>query len=679
MKHKRFWTGVTISACACLTAAGAETPHKGKEEKPVELVPLVVVGEAATASVLRRADLELLQSRNLADLSGAMPGFNVVTTDSRGYGDVISMRGAANTLFFSPATVGMVIDDVPMGEVFSYPNSLLELDGVRLLRGPQGAAFGRGGPSGMIEMTTPAAGDSFSGRFSLEGGSYESVGARLRGSGPLGNGFSHSFQLYHLERDGFIDDPTVGRAIDHRKVSGGLANLMWRPDADTEVRLRVFGERADDGAQRLSPLNSPDRFKVYSDNAGDNQTRRLQVSLHFTRDHDWGRFKSITSWQKWELDPSITDLDFTAAPLLSSTIYQDQRIWSQELRWESPEDSGPWNWRTGLFWMDQKVTGDATRHITMYGIDERTLFDMDQTSAAAYGRVSYAADERTELQAGARVEYHKTSMDRVKLTTPAWVPPSVVRGSLDAWYVSPELGVSRTLADGVKGFARSGLGIRPAGYSAFVNDPARARYDEELAWNNEVGLEFSMPENHLLLGLTAFCNVVRDYQLNVPGPATDYYTVNARRVLAFGVEAQARWQATDALSFQATAGWVDSRLDRFTDPVSGTRMDDNRVPFVPEFTGSLAGRYEFGDGFYAQTSLRVNGPTYFDEANTRAFRQSAYAVWDAEVGYANGPFSVALFGRNLLDKEYDTFINPQIQAGAPGDPQVFGVRAEWAF
>ncbi|MCU0780962.1 MAG: TonB-dependent receptor [Akkermansiaceae bacterium] len=672
-KRKRLiWTVVPAAGWLAGLAVAAEAPQ------PVEIEPLVVVGEGATASVLTRADLSLLQARSLADLSGAMPGFNVVTTDSRGYGDVISMRGAANTLFFSPAAVGMVMDDVPMGEVFSYPNSLLELDSARLLRGPQGAAFGRGGPSGMIEMTTPRAGERFDGRLSLEGGSYNSLGARLRTSGPLTDGWAHAFQIYHLERDGFIDDPTLGRAIDDRSLTGGLGNLFWKPDADTEIRLRVFGEYADDGAQRLSPLANADPFKVESGNGGDNQTRRLQVSLHWTREHDWGRFKSITSWQEWKLDPSVTDLDFSALPLLASTIYQDQRIWSQELRWESPADAAPWSWRTGLFFMDQDVGGDATR--TIFGFDDRTLFDIDQTTFAAYGRVTYAANDRTDLQAGVRLEYHDTSIDRSKTSPFPFALPSAVRDSVDDWYVSPELGLSQRLADGVDGFFRSAIGVRPAGFSGFVSDPALARYDEEVGWNNELGVEVALPDERLTFGITGFCNLLDDYQLNVAdNRSTDYFTVNASAVVAWGIEGQVRWQATEDLSVQAAFGWVDSSFDDFLDPVAGIRRDGNKVPFVPEWTGSLAGRYEFGGGFYAQTALRVNGPTYFDAANADAFRQDAYLVWDAEVGYARGPFSVALFGRNLADKDYYTFINPEVHAGAPGDPQTFGVRAEWAF
>ena len=35
--------------------------------------------------------------------------------------------------------------------------------------------------------------------------------------------------------------------------------------------------------------------------------------------------------------------------------------------------------------------------------------------------------------------------------------------------------------------------------------------------------------------------------------------------------------------------------------------------------------------------------------------------------------------RNLMDEEYYTFINPQIAAGSPGDPQQFGIRVRTTF
>ena len=658
-----------------LALAGGPPMLMHAAQPAAALEPLVVTAERDTGSVLVERDLDLFQVDSVAGLSGMVPGFAVVTSDTRGFGDILSMRGSANTLFFSPPAVGMVMDDVPMGDTCSYPSGLLELDQVRVLRGPQGTLYGRNGAAGMIDMTTPRPGEKTETRLTTDYGSYDAWGASLRTGGPIGAGFSQTFQFYHQERDGFIYNPTLGRATDDRSVTGGLANLYWKPSPDTEWRLRVGAERVDDGGQRLSSLYSPNPFRVWSDIPGETDMERYQVSLHYTKEGSWGRFKSITAWQDWKLDPSITDLDLINNPGtgMSSTIVQDQRLWTQEFRWESPEDAGPWSWRTGVFFMNQESSGDAAREFYGPYFGETTHYELDQWNVAAYGRASYTVNPRLNLLAGLRLEYVESEIDRIK-TGNASYPMPPVREDVGEWYCSPELGASYALSDTTRLFARSAIGIKPAGFSAYASDAASARYNDEVAWTNELGAEISLPDHHLTGSFTGFWNRIDDYQLNrsADPPSTDYYTVNAGRVTTWGLETQLRWQPVDGLTLLGSAGYVNAQFE--SSPDKG-----NAVPYVPEFTGSLGARYDSPKGFYVQSAVRVTGTTYFDEANTDRYHQGSYFCWDAEIGYAVERFSVALYGRNLLDREYYTFINSSIEAGSPGDPQVFGIRATLDF
>jgi len=669
---------------ACLPSAlQAATPD-------ATLTPLVVTAQQSTGDILSSKDLALFQSVALADLAGLTPGFAVVTSDNRGYGDIISMRGSANTLFFSPPAVGMMVDDVPMGDNCTYPSDLLALDQVKILRGPQGTIYGRNGAAGMLDLSTPRPGATNEFHLGTDFGSFDSWGASLRTGGPLGAGFSETLQIYHQERNGYIYDPTLGRAIDDRSLTGVLANLYWKPTPDSEWRLRVSAERADDGGQQMSLLNSADPFRVYSDIPGESVMERYQISLHYTKEGPWGRFKSITAWQDWWLNPSVTDLDLTNSPAgmgSFSTIKQNQLMWSQEFRLESPENAGPWSWRTGLFFMNQDSSGDGTRAFPVpfpappsyVPYSERTVYELDQWNMAAYGRVTYAVNPQLKLSAGARLEYVNSEIDRTKTSASPIIPPmylpgpSVVRESLGAWYISPEIGASYALCDTTRLFARSAIGVKPAGFSAFASTPALARYDDETAWTNELGAEVTLPDQHLTWSLTGYCNQLYDYQVNRQAPfSTDFYTANAGTVTSLGVETELRWQPVAGLTLQGSAGLVHARFD-------SSPNDGNAVPFVPEFTSSLGARYDFQQGFYIQSALRLTGPTYFDEANTGSYSQGSYLCWDAEIGYAKDHFSVALYARNLLDRQYYTYINPEIQAGAPGDPQVFGVRASLAF
>ncbi|MCX6865697.1 MAG: TonB-dependent receptor [Verrucomicrobia bacterium] len=681
--HKRFLLLTTLTLAGCLPVL----THAAQPAAAME--PLVVTAERDAASALLEKDLDLFQVDAVAGLSGLVPGFAVVTSDTRGYGDIISMRGSANTLFFSPPAVGMVVDDVPMGDTCSYPSGLLEYDQVRILRGPQGTIYGRNGAAGMLDMTTPRPGVATETRLTTDFGSYNAWGASLRTGGPLGGGFAQTLQLYHQQRDGFIDNTTLGRTTDDRSLTGGLANLYWKPAPDTEWRLRVLAERANDGGARLSLLDSRNPFRVESDIPGKTDMERYQVSLHYTKEGPWGRFKSITAWQDWQLDPSVTDLDLTASPPglgMSSTIIQDQRLWTQEFRWESPQDAGPWSWRTGLFFMNQASTGDATRAFPVdlmpgYAVpySERTRYAIDQWNVAAYGRATYDVNARLKLLAGVRLEYVNADIDRTKTSAspalpPGYIPaPSVVREDMGDWYFTPEIGASYALCENVRLFARGAMGIKPAGFSAFASTAGLARYEDEVALTHELGAEISLPDHHLTCSLTGYWNHIDDYQLNRQAPkSTDFYTANAGTVTSLGVETAVRWQPVDGLTVQGSAGLVHARFD-------DAPSDGNAVPYVPEFTASLGARYDFPKGFYLQSAVRMTGTTYFNEANTDRYSQGSYLCWDAEIGYAVERFSVALYGRNLLDREYYTFINPQIEAGSPGDPQVFGIRATLQF
>ena len=653
------------------------------------LSPLVVSAPPNAGDILSSKDLALFGAATVADLAGLAPGFAVVTSDNRGYGDILSMRGSANTLFFSPPAVGMMVDDVPQGDTCSYPSDLLALDQVKILRGPQGTIYGRNGAAGMLDLTTPRPGATNEFHLGADFGSYDAWGASLRTGGPLGAGFAETLQIYHQERDGYIYDPTLGRAIDKRSLTGVLANVFWKPTPDSEWRLRVSAERADDGGQRLSLLGSPDPFRVYSDVAGESVMERYQISLHYTKEGPWGRFKSITAWQDWWLDPSVTDLDLTNSPPgygSTSTVKQNQLMWSQEFRFESPDDAGPWSWRTGLFFMSQDNSGDGTRAFPApfpakpiyVPYAERTVYELDEWNVAAYGRATYAVNPRLKLSAGARLEYVNSEINRTRTAAspfipPIYLPPSVVNESTGDWYLSPEVGASYALCDNTRLFARSAIGVKPAGFSAYASTPATARYGEETAWTNELGAEVTLPDQHLTWTLTGFCNRIDDYQVNRQVPdSTDFITANAGMVTSLGVETALRWQPVDGLTVQGGAGLTHARFD-------SSPNDGRAVPFVPEFTANLGARYDFQQGFYLQSAVRLTGPTYFDEANTGRYSQGSYLCWDAEIGYAKNNFSVALYGRNLLDRQYYTYINPQISAGAPGDPQVFGVRASVAF
>jgi len=652
-------------------------------QEPLSLTPTIVEAERiddepAAVSVISSQSLELFQANSFSDLTGIVPGFNVVSADSRGYGQVVTMRGSTNTLFFGPPALGLMIDDVPLGHAFSYPSELLELEEVRVHRGPQGPNFGRNGPAGMVEMFTSRPGEKFAGSLTTEYGSYDHVGLGLQTSGPLGGDFSHTLQLFHDQRDGYIRNSFLGDETDDREATGGLFNLFWNPSDDFELRLRYYGEFVNDGSQRLSSLSSPDPFQDSSNFLGATDLGRHQFSLHSRKNLDWGKMETITSYQTWELDPSTVDLDLTSVPPdRQSTIVQNQDLVSNEIRFSSPDD-GPLRWKTGLFhmWIDNE--GTAARQL-FPGFVETTRFDIEQLNLASFENVTWQMNDSLALDAGLRLDYHESEIDRLKSNNFGGNSPVV--GSQDELFLSPALGLTYSVTPTVDWFVRSSIGNKPGGFTAYVDSANGPEFDRERNWSNEIGVQYENSDHDLRIGLRGFWDQIDDYQFNQSVPfSSDFAIVNADEVTSRGVELDLAWTPIERLSIRSSVGYVNAEFDSYADPFTpGANFNGKEVPFVPEYTGSAGIRYDFASGFFAQTSARVSGPTRFDAANTGTFTQDAYVIWDAEIGYTTERFTIALFGRNLLDEQYYSFINPQIAAGSPGDPQLFGLRLRTMF
>ncbi|MDB4809453.1 TonB-dependent receptor, partial [bacterium] len=235
-------------------------------------------------------------------------------------------------------------------------------------------------------------------------------------------------------------------------------------------------------------------------------------------------------------------------------------------------------------------------------------------------------------------------------------------------------------------FARTSLSYKPQGFTAYSDNASTTEFDEEQSWETEIGVRYQSSDQSVGAELRGYYKQIDDYQVNQSVPnTTDFIIANADRVEALGVEAEVFWKPAAGLTVQASAGWNQIEFKDHTgadDPLSGTPGADlsgNDVPFLPEFTAGMVVRYDFENGFFAQTGVRAVGATYFDETNNGDFRQGSYEVWDAQLGYQGESWNAAIFARNLFDEDYYSFMNNQIAAGVAGDPEMYGIRVGLEF
>lgn len=82
-----------------------------------------------------------------------------------------------------------------------------------------------------------------------------------------------------------------------------------------------------------------------------------------------------------------------------------------------------------------------------------------------------------------------------------------------------------------------------------------------------------------------------------------------------GLEFELKAQLTQGLDIIAGVGYVNSQFTSYRNPLTGTDLSDNRVPFAPELTYNLAVQYRSPGGIFARAELRGFGKTYLDDAN----------------------------------------------------------------
>jgi hypothetical protein len=83
-------------------------------------------------------------------LGRSVANFHASEGGAAGYGSLFSLRGLANTPYFSEPAVTVYFADIPLPASFTYPIGLFGFDSAAVYRGPQGTEFGRATDGGVV-------------------------------------------------------------------------------------------------------------------------------------------------------------------------------------------------------------------------------------------------------------------------------------------------------------------------------------------------------------------------------------------------------------------------------------------------------------------------------------------------------------------------------------------------
>ncbi len=224
-----------ITALALLAAARSlaleEVVVKAQHrEESLTAVPISI-------TVLDGEELQLQGLNRIEDFTALAPGLSGweqgVSTP------IYAIRGISTNSFGigGEASVAVIVDDSYVGRINSTSLTMVDVNRVEVLRGPQGTLFGRNATAGAIIIYNNQPVDAFEGSYSLEAGEDNDRGARLTVNQPLlGERLMLRASGFSYRNDGDLDNRWLSTDIgDEDTLGGRLALRSVMGDFDTTL------------------------------------------------------------------------------------------------------------------------------------------------------------------------------------------------------------------------------------------------------------------------------------------------------------------------------------------------------------------------------------------------------------------------------------------------------------
>ena len=382
---------------------------------------------------------------NTVDVANMTPNLSYTTPQAASSQINFFLRGVGLNDFADAQEnpVAVYVDDVYKPAMGGLALQLFDIERIEVLRGPQGALFGRNSTGGVIHYVTKRPSEAFDAYADLSYGSHNEFKGEGAIGGALGAGVSARFSAGFDNYDGYTRNRTPD-VQDYNSSDAGAARLqlLFQPSDDLSVLLSGNYSRnsaavgawqhqstkpSADGNSSL-PLPADEDFWGscpgcdafgYVDNDGDPwrgdydrpgrvrvQNKGLQANL------DWRiggmDFTSITAYTTVDrLQQEDSDMNpflmppYNPGPIpppeirsfIAPSFGADTDTFSQEFRLAGSADK--LRWLAGVYYFDNKVGGHYTLNTDAIGfVDMDANYRQDTESWDLFGQVEYdlAAD-----------------------------------------------------------------------------------------------------------------------------------------------------------------------------------------------------------------------------------------------------------------------------------------------
>ena len=706
-----------------------------REERSVD-VPVTVT--SLSADVLETANVQ-----DLSDIAKVTPGLRF--DFASGYSQP-TIRGVGTAVVSSGAVgnVGIYIDGFYSPNPIATDMQLLKLRSIQVLKGPQGTLFGRNTTGGAIlvqtadpSTETQAEAKASYGRFNeFKGQAYatfglgEKVAMDVEGLYSRGDGFATNISTNKRVGDyenwsarvglkaELSDSISVLLRYQHNSIDDPTSTLIsgYRDTEATpgQVYVGPTGTRTPFTITQGAPFfatpgqitYSPDEV-AWGSHPSDQQFFRSKSDIFqgtIKADLGFADLTSYTQYRKEDADSRIEG-DYSGAEVFDIGLPNDNMTFTQELLFTSKPGTRL-QWTAGLFYVKNRDTYRVYfDFLPAFGIFSRSgEFGSSSVSQsiAAYADLTYEVSPQFFITAGARYAHDwqkdvrsQAAFSANNIATQADL--DTVKGDR----VTPRVVLRYKPTDEMSVYASYSKGYKAAFLDLGGGTTNRTVKPEKID-AYEVGVKFA--DRQFSFEVAGFYYDYKDLQVSLyqSGQAL---IVNAASAKIYGLDAQARFNVSDAFSLNIGANYIHARYKDFTNapiytpcftistavdpltgrfldsnaacgvfdpaninfnpgiagqafPITATNLSDVTMQRAPAFTGNVGARYRAD---VAGGELQLSGNLYYSSKfffgpSGIQFPQKAYEVLSLRAQWtdASDRFMIAVYGDNITNNRYKT-------------------------
>lgn len=652
-----------------------------KRAQDVQDVPISI-------EVMGGERLDKLQINDFEALRDYIPNLQVQPSPGN-YGIYIRGFGSGPQNNGFDQSVSLYVDGIYGGRIRQFMAPLFDIERIEVLRGPQGALFGKNTAAGAINIITAGPTDEphaeLSGNYNVSRNGGEIAGFV---SGPLTDEFAGRLAVKYTDLGGFIRNTATGTNDPSQQNVSARASLRYELSDQFDVTAKVsfdnFSTVGKTGMQ-LSPANpvlsevkasaSPFGIRERDDQTSYNVSVTANLALG---DHT---LTSVTGFSTFR--SRVNAGGASGAPENWLGTFRDRfEQWSQEVRLLSPQ-GGRFEYIVGAY-VDTSDYGhySASRYNLFGGSlagQTHIDFDQDASSWSVFGQGMWRVTEDLRLQASLRYT-HNGKDGSFRQFLDFGIPiatPRAFAASIKDETVDPSVTVQYDIMPRIMLYATYGQGSKAGG---FVTDTrtitaSQFTFGPENSRNYEVGLKSTSFGGRLLFNLTAYQTQFDDLQVaQWDSGASAFIIRNAASATSRGLESTAQLVVTDNLTLSASAAYLEAVYDDFpggtclsTGPVPPPascrqNLAGTVLPGASRWSGNLSAEYvqplanDMKISALGVVTYRSRYFTATDESPTYGV-QNGRAKLDARIELArqDDRWALALIGKNLTNELTQSF------------------------